>query len=379
MVKKIARLTVAFVFVLTAAYILRSLYRIIATSAPDFTVFWLTARDLPTGRNPYLNPEIFTGMSYPPNTLLYYLPLTILPYMAAQAIFVLVASASVLGAIFLSIKISFRRVPWFYFLLAFSLTFLSFPTKFTLGMGQNNTLALLSLLGSFYLYKQKKERWAGILLGATIAFKTIFAFFLLFFFLKKQWKILCYSALAILFTILATILISNINLYGFWFNKIAFPLIGVAGREIYYNQGLAGFVSRIIENLEFRKWLLAFISICLVTAVSILTRKKKDLNLQFSLFIITLLLVDTLSWQHHFVWLIFPFILLASFAAKLNKLWFWGLLGLAYLLVGWNFKNPLPFYGFPKSLILSNQFYGAVILFFMNVYLLLKLPPPRLK
>ena len=183
---------------------------------------------------------------------------------------------------------------------------------------------------------------------------------------------LFYSGLLISLAILLTIMISGVHLYRFYFEQVIPPLLNLSGREIYYNQGLLGFISRLTENIEVRRYL-GIVSTSLFVGITVvLTKKSKYENLLFSLFITLLLLIDTLSWQHHFVWLIFPFAVVVYYATKLKKYWVWFLIGLAYILVSWNFKNPEPLYIFPKSLILSNTFYGAIILFVLNIYLLLR-------
>ncbi|MFZ5932984.1 MAG: glycosyltransferase family 87 protein [Patescibacteria group bacterium] len=355
-----------------------SIYKLITTVAPDFSVLWLTTRDLLVGKNPYLNPEIFTGLGYPPHTLIFYVPLALLPYEIAQVLFILFSFASIVAVVFLSLKISFEKIPWVYFLIAFPLSLLSFPTKFTLGMGQNNATAFLFLLISFFFYGKGGKKLSGVLLGLSAGLKPILGFFLLFFLVKKEWKILLSAISTLLVLAIITIFLPDINLYGFYFQKVVPPLLNPRGSEIYYNQGLLGFISRLNENLSLRRSLWELTSIALVSLTLLLTSKRGDKKLQFSLFVLALPLIDKLSWQHHFVWLILPFVVLASYAVKIRKLWFWGLLIAAYLLASWNFKNPELFQEFPKSLLLSNTFYGTVILLGLNTYLLLKTKPTSL-
>ena len=150
------------------------------------------------------------------------------------------------------------------------------------------------------------------------------------------------------------------------------PLLNYSGREIYYNQGFMGFVSRITPDIPLRSLTNNIFSVLVLAVISAFSLMRKNYFLTFSLFVVSLVLLDSLSWQHHFVWLIFPFVLLSAYAAKLKSAAIGGLIGLAYLLVSWNFKNPSLYLSFPKILFLSNQFYGAAILWGINVYLLTK-------
>lgn len=370
--KSFASLIIGILFIFSIAWTLLSLSKILATIAPDFNVLWLASKDLIVGNNPYLNPDIFTGVGYPANTLLFYIPFTFFNYHVAQAIFTLLSLAAIIYSIFLSFKILVNKVPLEYFLLAIALALISFPTKFTLGMGQNNAIALLILLISYFLYKREKSILAGIFLGIAISFKTIFIFFLLYYFLQKRWKLLLYTFITVGVFVIATALIPNYGWYDYYLTKALPPLFELSGREIYYNQGIMGFVSRITTNLELRKYLNLFLSLILIAIPSYYALKSRNKNLTFSIFLVTLPLVDTLSWQHHFVWLIFPFIIIAYYLSKAKSNYLWILLGVSYLLISWNFKNPSIYLEFPEILLLSNQFYGALILWGLNLFLLVK-------
>ncbi len=346
---------------------LRSIFRIISTSAPDFGVLWYASRDLLTNSNPYLHPNLFTGVGYPPNSLLFYLPLTIFNYELAQTIFILLILVFIFGSIFLSLKISFKKFSVWTLLLVLSLVLLSFPAKFTLGMGQNNSISLFLLLLSYFFYKKKNYKWAGIFLGTAISLKTIFAFFILFFILKKEWKVIFYLLVPITISVVLIIFFSKFSLYEYYFKDVVPPLLNFSGREIYYNQGIMGFISRIFASDIMRQIISTFLSLITVFITSIYALKKNKINLIFSLFIITLLLVDSLSWQHHFIWLIFPFVALIKYASEAKKIWPWLIIFLAYILVSWNFKNPQMFSHFPQILLLSNTFCGTLLLYFLNI------------
>jgi hypothetical protein len=67
-------------FVACLVLILGNLQRIISTSAPDFTVLWIGAKDMLARINPYTDPSIYTPNAYPPISEIFYLPLGLLPY-----------------------------------------------------------------------------------------------------------------------------------------------------------------------------------------------------------------------------------------------------------------------------------------------------------
>jgi len=237
-------------------------------------------------------------------------------------------------------------------------------------MGQINTIVFFPFLLSYSFYKRQELGKSGVLLGISVSLKPILAFFFLFYLLKKQWKVLLWAGLTILFGLTTALLIAGPEVFVYWAKEVIPHFLVLSGREVYYNQGIMGFVSRLSGDIEIRKYLTATISAFLILVTLRLTLSKKREDLELSLFIITLLLVDTLSWQHHFVWLIFPIITLGYYIVRSRKVWPGLLLVLAYLLVSWNFKNPLIFSEFPKSLILSHTFYGTFIIYLLNIFLL---------
>jgi hypothetical protein len=232
-------------------------------------------------------------------------------------------------------------------------------------MGQVNSIVLFLLLSSFYFFLKKKSVTSGVLIGAAIILKPIFGFFLLFYILKKDWKVLFYSLITVLIGFLGSLIYYGPTLWFYWLKDIVVPLTNLAGREVYYNQGILGFISRLTTDVSIRKGSEIASLLITIPIVYYFVKRKNDLSILSGL-TISLLLIDSISWQHHFVWLIFPFIFLTGYAIKFKKLWYWVLLGFAYFLVSWNFKNPNVFSNFPTSLILSNTFYGAVILLFLN-------------
>lgn len=368
--RKLLKLAVVVLFLFSFTWICRSILRIVATTAPDFRLLWSAAKYLQEGKNLYLNPNVPVANPYPPITSLVFLPFTYLPYEYAQSLFVFLIFASLVITVLISLKLILGHIPLWGFLIAFTLVFFSFPAKYLLGMGQQNSLAFLFLLFS-YFWRKKIPIYSGLFLTFAISFKPILGFFIFLFIIEGAWSVVFYAFLSILVELALTIWIGSPVLFVDWIKQLL-VYIPLTGREAYYNQGFAGFISRLTENIAVIKNVVIPFSIALISATFLLTKRGINENLSFSLFAITLLLADTLSWQHHFVWLIFPFILLTTYALRLKNSVILGLTGIAYLLVSWNFKNPSLYLSFPKILLLSNQFYGAAILWGVNVYFLIK-------
>ncbi len=336
---------------------------------PDFQVLYLASKDFLAGLNFYQNKEIFTGVGYPPISLIFYSPFIILPYGISQTLFFILSLFATALSVYLSIKILLPKSKLWHFLLILILTLIFFPTKFTLGMGQVNAITLLVFLFSYYLYQKGKKELSGTFLGLAICLKPIFGFFLLFYLIKKKYKTTLYALGIITILFIVSILIGGIDLYRYYLEKIIPLLLNITGREIYYNQGLMGFISRLTTDNNLRKILWEIGSLIFIIITSLFTIKKGSKNLQFALFIITLLLIDSLSWQHHFVWLIFPFIVIGREIFKRKRVVLTTLFVLSYLLVFWNFKNQNLNFGFLNPIIFSHVFIGTIILYLLNLIL----------
>jgi hypothetical protein len=99
------------------------------------------------------------------------------------------------------------------------------------------------------------------------------------------------------------------------------------------------------------------------------SKKTEVINLILSLLITLSVLINNFSWQHHFVWLLFPFITILYFI-KNKKLarYYYLILGISFFLVSLNLKTPGDF----SLLFISHVFYGSIMLWGLNLYILAK-------
>lgn len=351
---------------------IRTVLLALLSFTPDFSVMWIGAVDLLNNMNPYVNEHLFTGIGYPPFSLIFYLPFALLHYSVAQVAFTAVSLISLAFAIRVLVAITEVKFSLPVFLCAFAFTLLSFPGKFTLGMGQNNLIALSLLVTGYWLYKKKKLTLSGLVLGLSLSVKPVFLFLLVFFLLKKQWKVVLWSLLTVLILSVLVGVFSETNLFVYYIKEELLQLLNFSGREIYYNQGLTGFVSRLTPSIILRQYLTGLLSLAILMVTFLLTRNRSCIDIQLSLFVSGLLLVDTLSWQHHLVWMIFPLFMTVHYGLTSNKWRLLLLMVVVYILVGWNFKKPEALESFPQLLLLSHGMYGVLIMWGTSVYLLLK-------
>lgn len=346
---------------------LRNLHQIITEMAPDFTQIRVSAQALLDSQNPYFNSKLDYPNGYPPLSEIFYLPYTFLPYHTALGIFTYISFAAIMGSIFLSIKIVLKKVPWQVFILFLGITFLSFPTKFSLGLGQINFVVFFLMLFAFFLEtNSKKSIPAGLLYGIAICLKPVFGFFLLFFALQKSWKLIITSLITVGSLVSLTLILWPVQYWFSWYKSITDQLAGFTSNllYIYVDQGVFSFLSRMIPNFQLKFYLHWTITIFLVLFAVYKVIKNKNINLGLSLFITTLLLSDIISWQHHYVWSIFPFIVLLTKTIKNKNLWTLFFLLVALFFISWNYKQP----SLHPVIFRSHTFYGGIILWVTTLY-----------
>ncbi|HYK08360.1 MAG TPA: glycosyltransferase family 87 protein [Candidatus Eisenbacteria bacterium] len=347
-------------------YTLYSAIRISTTFAPDFSIFYYSAKDLLLGISPYLDKSLFTIFNYPLASSALFIPFTIFPYRIAQTLFIFSNVISVFFLVYFALTLIKKHVSISFFLVIVSLLFLSFPTKFTMGMGQTNVIAYLLLLAGFLMLQKKKSVWTIIFLTISIFLKPVLGLSLVLLLFEKEWKLFLITLGSILFFVIAVPFIFHQPLANALFVQ---NVLGqsMTGREVYYNQGLLGFISRLIQDLQLRYVFNLFLTLLLIF-LTFWRMRTTTITTQLSFILTVLVIIDPLSWQHHFVFLFFPF--LATFFAiqkqKRKKALLYSLLALSYILVSVNIKNPLQIQDFPISLILSHQFYGVMLLYILE-------------
>lgn len=347
---------------------------------PDFSGYYYGSKYLLENSNPYFGGgSLFTSYVYPPIVLILFLPFTILTFQTAEIVWTILSLIFLLSSLYLLSKIFELRFFSSLNLFLMSLVFISFPSKFSLGMGQINMLVLMLLVISLWFLKQKREFASGVLLGVSLAIK-LFPVLLPVYFIvdsclrrndRERWKVSLGIFASLLISVLLVLIFVPPKIYSEFISVLS-SLVS-SWKLDYYNQSFAGFTGRSFGTGEFANVLKLILSgVVVFTAFfAVIKNKQKDFlitALKFGTLITASLLINTFSWQHHFVWLIIPFYV-AFFYLKTNRFEkkYFAVLFVSYFLISINFANPqiLP------AISQSHVFFGTLILFALNIYLLL--------
>jgi alpha-1,2-mannosyltransferase len=343
---------------------------------PDFSFFYNNGYAVVHHTDPYQLIQADGTYIYPPISLLLFTALTPLPVMIAGVVWAAFSIILLLASVWLLLKQYHATKNRIILLVTGILVFNFFPVKFTLGMGQINNVMLFLIVLAMYAGNKGKDGLAGAFYGTSIALKYMPLFILPYLFIRKKWRTLLGVCITILGLFFAGFIILMPAASSYFFTHVLFHTALFSSWYVYYNQALSGFLLRDFPMYSAQQ--LAFVRIgisllfLLITGYVVVKRKlqKKDNpDLEISVFIILNLLLNTFSDQHHFVLFLIP-LLVTFFVLKQNKFtWQYYLIpAIAYLLVATNMKNPAAF----PVLLQSHVFYGALLLWIFDLYLLNK-------
>ena len=280
------------------------------------------------------NPPIFPLTLY---------PLTTLPPVAASLVwYFLKAGLTVLSVIFCfrmaQTPGDARPVPaWAQFLVIL----LSFrPILSDLHHGNNNLVILFLIVSALYAWRKGYDVLGGLALALAITYKVTPALFVPYFIYKRSWRVVGATMLGIgLFLVVVPSLILGPEFNGqclhMWWHRMLRPFVvehEVGDHEI--NQSMAGVLMRyfteqqtgegrytpLFSGLHFASlnpdlvvYGIKALAIGMVGVLVLLcrtdTKKRDDPRLfgEFSLVVLTMLIVSERSWKHHYVTMLLPY------------------------------------------------------------------------
>ena len=299
----------------------------------DYNVYDEAVKVLFSGGNPYLHLITMPGpFNYPPTVFLF------ISFLQNRLIFDILSAL----AFFISIFLLTNKKFFVSFFLFFVSLLIFFPYKFNVGMGQINNFILLFVVLAYY--------YNPFFLAYAISIKLTPIIFLFYYFIKKDYKKIIIVLTLCLILYAMSLIIVPFDFQKIYFLDVFWRAFGTGGKEVYYNQSLAGLLAR--SNTSFLFYPLTI----LLLFVTYIKGKKLKRERVFSAVTCLMLILNPIAWQHQFVFAIIPLILLFNLNKKLVLA--------VFFLLAWNFKQPDLV---PKELS-SHQFYGVFILWMLAIF-----------
>lgn len=340
---------------------------------PDFNVFYGGMSAYLHGGDPYVDVEGSTmKFLYPPFALFFFYQLIFFPREVASVLWVGVSLILLVASLVLLFRISQKKLFSNEFLVLAGLSFLMFPVKFNLGMGQFNMVNLFLICLFLYFLKAKQDTGAAISLSLSLLLKVFPLLFLPYVLLLRKWKIVVSVVGITTFGLLLPYLFMDKEIVTHFFSVSIIGTIKSWPLE-YYNQAFSGFVGRWLERGDVAQIIkLVFLFISLGSTAWILWMKRKHKNivlLGFASLLPLTLATLSFSWQHYFVLTIPTFILIYfHLRMKSAKLVRYLPLVIAYFLIAANLSHPGKFPG----IVQSHMLWGVIILWLDSLYELIK-------
>jgi alpha-1,2-mannosyltransferase len=251
---------------------------------------------------------------YPPFFALLLAPLTSLGLLAAARIWLLVVHAAFLVALALILRInpelsrSGRRL----FLLA-GFTFM--PVYLNLKFQQVATVWLLLLTAALWAALRRRAGLAGIFIAAAASLKVSPIFLIPLFARLGRWRVALLAGV----TLVAITVVSMLAAPGSWqFFTVVLPRIGL-GTANWDNGSIDGLVSRIVEldpglfgggTQTVAKVAIVAAAVIGISVTLWMSRPIGEhawaLRLSVAALVTSLLIVSSVTWQHHLVTLLLP-------------------------------------------------------------------------
>lgn len=354
-----ARLTAGIILaaiVFAATHAVFSVYRIVTTTAPDFYYYYQASQS-------FVSRVINPLHLLPPASILVYAPLQLLPYPLAQGVWVIV-SVICLVAVTREMGKLMGITSWRYIGLICVLAYALFPTRFTLGMGQVNLIALTLAVYGVSFARKNQTTISGLLFAYAILLKPELVLLLPVIAWARKWSLLGVTG--------GTVIIAEFVARGLmrggteYVGVMALLESFIRGWEsagIYYNQGLSGLLVRAGFT---QPWVYGVLSL-IVIIITMIARVKRPLPFEPLLWssLPVLILIEPIAWQHHLVFLL-P-----------TLLWLWtgatdrvrsAALIVSFVLIGWNFAAPGFLDTMPVGwLVASHATIGVIILWVLSL------------
>jgi alpha-1,2-mannosyltransferase len=257
-------------------------------------------------------------------------------------------------------------------------------------------MILLGLVGALALLKDRRDAWAGVVLGVCALIKLPLLIFGVYFVLRRNWPaVFGFSALLAVSGLLSLI-VFGWELNWLWFDTSvlrfsryaigAYNVQSVLGFLIRLETGAAflrefsavdvGTTQRIVGRGLVIGMAIAAILACLrrPPASDIRRRDEWD-NLEFSLVVTLAILASPLSWTHYYCWLLIPIAFLLNRRALARRkaaswaVWTSVILISPVVAILAFPEHPIMQAAYAKFLV-SNYLAGAVVLFGLLIWAL---------
>ena len=320
-------------------------------------------------------------------------PLLSIPFSAAATMVLLCNVLAVIVSLLLILRLSGLQSTLRWLCAAIIVCACFYPLRYGLRLGQTTPLVFLGITSLYYLNKSGYPKLSGLLLGLIISLKLTPILFLGYFLIRKRWAV----AVSTIITVLV-IGAASVILAGWESNRTFFDtIIRLSGLSLasWNNQSIDGFLLRRTTGvLHLYDWHLLSLpgalkavkyaalawAVLLWLGALLKTRNRESARgnlLAFSLTIIISVLFAPIAWTHYLLFLVFPYLVLASLLVDNSKtpyrIWLSG----GFILASISIALPTPYllsllnipllHHIPLTALSSGGFLGGALLLLITL------------
>ncbi len=290
----------------------------------DFTAYYTAARLITYGKSPYdATARVLEAQSlglredrpyiYLPPLAIMIIPLALLPPEPATLMWFWINVALLILSTMLIIRMLELHRNRIYALALLIGALVSYPVIFSIFVGQVNVLLLMLLALAWYFARRGTDLFAGIMIATASLIKIFPLCIALYFLWKGRYRIFLYTLAALIVLIGISIAAVGLDPH-LTYVKSVLPTQFVKTHPL--NQSLWAFIARILptdQHDALLLWRLLSVSasaLLVLLTVLLVPPGGKDwqaLDLEFSLVVVSMLLVSTVSWVGTLTLLIIPY------------------------------------------------------------------------
>jgi alpha-1,2-mannosyltransferase len=241
------------------------------------------------------------AFTYPPIAAVLFAAFSFMPVKVGTVLVFALSSAAFIGSAWIFARYGVPRpMPRLLFPFAVGAALVLEPILINFHMGQVNTILILLITADCLV---PWKRWPrGILLGVAAAIKLTPLVFLLFFFVRRDWRALITAVASFTAVCLAGFVAAPRDSTEYWLHTLrSSARIGTLTDS--WNQSINGVLLRLDVVHERRIWAAAaLVMIVLATVALWRTRRKEDIGQAVLLTAALQVLISPVSWSHHWDW-----------------------------------------------------------------------------
>ena len=311
----------------------------------DILQIYLMAKGLISGLNPYLPLNVLTEIyigpftyfphpaPYPPFNAVLFTPLLAFNYLNAIYVWYIFELLS-LAAIACILTILWKgRLSGIIAIIIFFIILAWYPVMADLAVGQLSILLTLLILTALLALKKGYRISAGVLIGFSLAIKMITWPLIIYFALKKDWKVVISSVTtAIGLNLIALIVMGSGPFFEYYLNvstqvmnfyqaESANFSIWSIGYRLFTGTGSPVFAYSLkapplLDMPEIAPIFSSILAIACLLVGLILAVKSKDSYIGFAIMVCTIVAVSPIVWDHYFVILLICMAILIRILAR---------------------------------------------------------------